>query len=92
MVSWPNGTTTVQKQVAVNQSITLEQKEGQERINEPIKADPIFIKQENTLKFTHRVKNVLDFDLQQLLHYQPSFLGPALVTGASNQDQRAHLV
>lgn len=92
VVSWPNGTTTVQKQVAVNQSVTLDQKEGKERTIEIKKINPLFTKQKNTLKFKHRVKNVLDFDRQKLLHYQPSYVGPTLIKGDLNKDQREDIV
>lgn len=92
LVRWSNGTFTSRKAIAVNQKIEIEQIKTQARIIEQNPSKTLFLPSENNFDFTHSVKNVLDFDRQKLLHYQPSFTGPVLIKGDLNNDQREDLI
>jgi hypothetical protein len=92
VVRWSDGTFTSNKAVGVNQKIELEQRETQSRRIEQNPLKTLFLLEENELNYKHSVKNVLDFDRQKLLHFQPSFTGPALIKGDLNNDQREDLI
>jgi hypothetical protein len=49
-------------------------------------------KKKNSIVFSHSIKNTLDFDRQKLLHYQPSFSGPAMIKEDLNQDGKEDIV
>ena len=91
-VRWGNGKISTQKQVDVNQIITLNQKDA--KILETVRSakKTLFKRKTSTLKYTHRVKDVLDFNRQRLLHYQPSFEGPIIIKGDLNQDNKDDMI
>lgn len=88
-VTWPDGRQTIEKDVALNQLITLQQREAKpaEPGEEPSKY--IFF-QDYTLtagiRFQHRENDFVDYKEEKLLPYQLSKQGPALASADVNKD------
>lgn len=91
-VRWGNGKISIQKQVDVNQTITLNHKDAEIHENIESLEKTLFERKTNTLEYTHQVKDILDFNRQRLLHYQPSYEGPVVIKGDLNQDKRDDLI
>ncbi len=92
VVRWSDGSYTIKKYLVANQKVFIEQKQTKTNHLKKSQFKPLFIQEENDFKYKHLVKDVLDFDRQKLLHYQPSFEGPIIIKGDLNNDQREDLV
>jgi len=91
-IQWPNGSHTTKKNIPLNQKINLKQEKINEQTDHNIISNTWFKEQENKITYGHKVKNILDFDRQKLLHFQPSFEGPPLTKGDLNQDGKEDIV
>jgi len=91
-IQWPNGSHTTKKNIPLNQKINIKQEEINEQTDQNIISNTWFKEQDDKITYSHKVKNILDFDRQKLLHFQPSFEGPPLIKGDLNQDGKEDLV
>lgn len=91
-VYWPDGTFYTERTIAVNQKIILKQDQVNKQATQNEILKTWFTELENEITFTHEVKNILDFDRQKLLHFQPSFNGPPLVKGDLNKDGKEDII
>lgn len=91
-VYWPDGTFHTERTIAVNQKIILKQDQVNKQATQNEILKTWFTELENEITFTHEVKNILDFDRQKLLHFQPSFNGPPLVKGDLNKDGKEDII
>lgn len=90
VVNWPDGKYSVQREVAVNQFLTLDQKDAVYRfINISEKQlTPVFqkVEQINGLDFTHRENDFNDFERDKLLFQMLSNEGPHIAVADVNAD------
>lgn len=91
-IQWPDGTLQTEENIAINQKISLKQGELSQQPTQDEISKTWFSKLKSKISYTHKVKNILDFDRQKLLHFQPSFEGPPLVKGDLNQDGKEDIV
>jgi len=93
IVQWPDGRISKQYDLKSQQRIRLSQEaaEAVEPIT-PKEVEPLFASVAPKITFQHQVKNVLDFDRQKLLHFQPSFSGPTMIKADLNQDGREDII
>ena len=89
---WPDGKLTTERTVEVNQKIVLTQGKVNEMLAQNEVSKTWFEELESEIDYSHQVKNILDFDRQKLLHFQPSFKGPPLVKGDLNKDGKEDFV
>lgn len=90
VVNWPDGKYSVMKNVAVNQFLTVNQKDATVfTSNIPgEKQKPVFQKSEQIsgLEFSHKENDFVDFDRDRLLFQMVSNEGPHLACGDVNKD------
>jgi len=90
VVNWPDGKVTVLQNVAVNQFLTLDQKDAINK-NKDIREkqpSPVFRKLEQVkgLEFKHGENDFVDFDRDRLLFQMLSNEGPRMAVGDVNGD------
>jgi enediyne biosynthesis protein E4 len=87
IVEWPDDKVTILDSVAVDQTITLEQKRGttQEKKAEPL-ADKTFVPDSLEIGFTHVENEYVDFDRDYLVYHMISTEGPRMSKGDVNGD------
>ena len=85
IVIWPDGKSQTLVDVALNQSLTLKQKEAAslEKIRLQLDNKTPFLQ---TLNFQHREDDFIDFDREKLLPHQLSTEGPCLAVADVNGD------
>ena len=91
-IRWPDGTLQTERTIAINQKLSLKQIDISQQPTQNKISKTWYSQLKNKIDYTHNVKNILDFDRQILLHYQPSFEGPPLVKGDINQDGREDII
>lgn len=91
-VQWPDGSSSTKRKIAVNQQLLIDQSEIKSNAIQKENSKTWFLQQKNSLGYRHQVKNVLDFDRQKLLHFQPSYQGPPLIKGDLNGDGNDDLI
>ena len=89
---WPDGRLTTKRIIAVNQKISFKQDESNEQADQDRISNTWFKELDNNITYSHEVKNILDFDRQKLLHFQPSFEGPPIIKGDLDQDGKDDIV
>ncbi|WP_298475694.1 VCBS repeat-containing protein [uncultured Maribacter sp.] len=88
-VVWPNGYISEIKDVAINQTISLDFSEAKESLDEPVKEDFIFKTvaiDTIGIDFKHIENTYDDYKLEPLLPHKTSTLGPGLATADVNGD------
>ncbi|MEK9613487.1 MAG: VCBS repeat-containing protein, partial [Flavobacteriaceae bacterium] len=88
----PNGRISKKTSLSANQRLTFDIKDSKFVQNKNISTKVWFKKKKNPIEFSHSIKNILDFDRQKLLHFQPSFSGPPMIKGDFNQDGKEDIV
>ena len=91
-VEWTDGSHSMYRNIGINQKIKFKQEEVDSPATQNKNSKTWFTAIEDKIAFKHEVKNVLDFDRQKLLHFQPSFNGPPLVKGDLNKDGKEDLI
>jgi len=89
IVDWPDGTRDKKTNVAVDQVVTLYQRDARPyALNLPIYIDPIFrdISQELPLQYRHVENEFNDFQRELFIPYQLSTEGPNIAKGDVNGD------
>ncbi len=92
-VRWPNGDFTQLQNVAVDQFLTISQKEAVPMAEEPVAAASPRLFQPATEEspFVHQENKFVDFDRERLLFHMLSREGPHLAKGDVNGDGREDL-
>jgi hypothetical protein len=91
-IQWSDGSYSIKKNIGVNRQISINKSEINPERNQKPNTKNWFTALENKITYTHKVKNVLDFNRQKLLHFQPSYDGPPLAKGDLNQDGKEDFV
>lgn len=90
IIVWPDGKMTLQKQVAINQTLTFNNEDGKapfEFNNSPLKAPLLTdLTKETSIDFTHEENEFIDFKRDRLLFHMISTEGPELSKGDANGD------
>ena len=85
-ITWPTGKTSQHKNISVNQSIVLEEREAPSTfIEETVKANAFFTSLPSPM-WSHQENNFVDFDRDRLLWQMQSTLGPKMSVGDINLD------
>ena len=88
MASWPNGSTTILRDVQANQTVQVSQSEAQPKT--PPKEEKTLFRQlppeEMGITAVHRENPYNDFEKEILLPYKQSTSGPALTQGDVDGD------
>jgi len=88
-IIWPDGSKTLQKNVNINQHLTIDQSSWKlATVDNPTNKKMIFKKVENLLSpsYQHKEDSFNEFDQQPLMPYQLSSEGPAMAVGDVNGD------
>ena len=86
-INWPSGKITKLQNIAANKTLTLYEKDAQQvKVKEPIVTPEIFSKNNNTIKFTHKENNYIDFNVDRLLPFMRSAEGPKMAVADVNND------
>ncbi|MGB0879174.1 MAG: VCBS repeat-containing protein [Polaribacter sp.] len=86
-VTWASGKITQLQNIEVNTTITLYEKDAKEIINiHPSNEENIFVKNENTIQFSHKENNYIDFNVERLLPFMRSSEGPKMSFADVNND------
>jgi len=96
-ITWPSsGNVTILKNVAVNQTLELDEKDSGKSENKIDGLSPeemLFTKKEDVLNYFHEQEDYNDFFLNQnILPHKFSQIGPALVKGDINNDGLEDLI
>ncbi len=90
VVQWPNGKSTVQKDIAANQLLQLAMNDATTGTENLLaQATPVLFKNATdsfTASFTHQENTFDDFEKQILLPHKMSQFGPAIAVGDINND------
>lgn len=91
VIRWPGNSKQVIRNVAVNQTLQVEQKNATGHYNWQVSllAQNSFFKDVTAdvgIQYKHFQKDVIDFNLQKLLHHKFSEYGPSLAVGDINGD------
>ncbi|WP_425421723.1 FG-GAP-like repeat-containing protein [Phaeodactylibacter xiamenensis] len=89
-VFWPDGTTTVLRNIPADQTLTVDIANAQPANPSPA-TEAIFSPLNNSLPFAHQENQGVDFKQQTLLPYALSYMGPAVATADFNGDGRTDL-
>ncbi len=92
LIEWPDGTSNVFDQVATNQTLVLEQKNGEAPVKEKV-LDPtkdsgniLFQSYDPKLDFVQHENDFVDFDRDHLIYHMLSTEGPRMSKGDVNGD------
>ena len=85
-VVWPGGKQQVLKNIKVNQTLLLAQKDAASIFHAPPAIAPLFKEVSSPFAFKHQKNNVNDFKVQPLLVNPMSFVGPCMIKGDVNKD------
>ena len=86
-INWPSGKITKLQNIAANKTLTLYEKDAQQvKVKEPVVTPEIFSKNNNTIKFTHKENNYIDFNVDRLLPFMRSTEGPKMAVADVNND------
>ncbi|MDC3132804.1 FG-GAP-like repeat-containing protein, partial [Flavobacteriaceae bacterium] len=87
IIRWADGKTEKRTNVATNNTVTLRHSDAKKVQKKSVPNTPTLFKQiQNPFDHKDQKAKVLDFNRQKLLHYQPSFTGPAMTTTDLNND------
>ncbi|MFT5145357.1 MAG: hypothetical protein ACI9H1_000062 [Polaribacter sp.] len=86
-INWPSGKITKLQNIAANKTLTLYEKDAQQvKVKEQVVTPEIFSKNNNTIKFTHKENNYIDFNVERLLPFMRSAEGPKMAVADVNND------
>ena len=87
-ITWPGGKTQILKNVKVNQTLKVYEKDAVVSAPDVIAASQIFedVSQSLAVAYKHTEEDVIDFNVQKLLPHKLSQYGPALAVGDVNGD------
>ena len=86
-INWPSGKITKLQNIAANKTLTLYEKDAQQvKVKEQVVTPEIFSKNNNTIKFTHKENNYIDFNVDRLLPFMRSAEGPKMAVADVNND------
>ncbi|MCG9972688.1 VCBS repeat-containing protein [Christiangramia crocea] len=87
-IIWPDSATQLFKEVAVNQTLVLDQKEAKEKFKpQPVKKpEPLLTELSNDKFETHKENSYTDFDYEGMIYKKLSQEGPALAVADVNGD------
>ncbi len=89
IVRWPDGSTSVLKDVKANQTLTLRQEEGVMPLGRQPQQQIAYLQEVKGVvdsTFSHRENDFVDFDRDRLLFHMLSTEGPKLAKGDVNAD------
>jgi hypothetical protein len=95
VIIWPDGMAQMEKDIDANQRIIIEHGDAGMRWKsspESTKDSPIFTEQYSPIEYTHRIRDIRDFDRQPLLLSEISRRGPAMAKGDINGDSQDDLL
>lgn len=86
-VIWPSGKTSLMLRVAADQSLVLQESDGQ-NLKSPSETKPgrTLLTQDQRLEYAHEENTFVDFDRDRLIFHMISQEGPKLATGDVNGD------
>jgi hypothetical protein len=91
-VTWPSGLVQVKPNIAVDQELTLFQKEAMPRQPSSAKlSSTIFQENDSLISFKHQEDDFVDYKIQALLPHMHSRNGPGMAVGDVNNDQKEDL-
>ncbi|NNC49220.1 MAG: VCBS repeat-containing protein [Flaviramulus sp.] len=86
-VTWPSGKITQLKNIEVNKTITLFEKDAVSPTETELEVAPIlFVKNDKVIDFVHKENNYIDFNVERLLPFMRSAEGPKMTLGDVNGD------
>jgi len=86
-ITWPSGKITMLKEIKVDQTLVLFEKDAAEKIsNESDSEKKLFKKIEFDIDFVHRENRFVDFDRDRLLNHMSSTEGPKMSMADVNSD------
>jgi hypothetical protein len=95
-VLWPDGRSTLLREVAANQTLRLRQADaperGRERLFAPQPAPASLARADAGLRYRHEEKDFVEFDVQRTLPHKYSQRGPGLAVGDLDGDGREDLL
>jgi hypothetical protein len=87
LVQWPDGKVNVLQKVAVNQTLTLDQKNGDvSKTDNNTNSNTLFTTLDNVIDYQHHENTFVDFDRDHLIYHMLSTEGPRLSKGDVNGD------
>lgn len=88
IVKWPDGSVSKTYDIAVNQTVSVDQETSQLEPLRSIDVQTYFVSEDRILDsvFVHQENNFNDYAFQVLLPHKMSNMGPALATGDINGD------
>jgi hypothetical protein len=91
VVEWPTGEAQTLRNVATNQTLTLQQANANRFLSSPATSAPWFDEASNGLDYRHRENGFQDFKRDKLLAQGLSTAGPKIAVGDVNGDGREDL-
>ena len=88
VVEWPTGEAQTLRNVATNQTLTLQQANANRSLSDPTTSAPWFEEAPNVLDYRHRENGFQDFKRDKLLAQGLSTAGPKIAVGDVNGDGR----
>jgi hypothetical protein len=86
-VNWPSGKITQIENVEINKTLTVFEKDASSILKkEPLKDLEIFTKNNNTIQFSHKENNYVDFNVERLLPFMRSAEGPKMAIADIDSD------
>ncbi|WP_400076627.1 VCBS repeat-containing protein [Winogradskyella sp. R77965] len=86
-ITWPSGRVTNLMNLEVDKTLTLYEKDATNSLQNSSESSlALFSKDEETLNFTHKENNFIDFNVERLLPFMRSTEGPKMAFGDVNGD------
>ena len=87
IVTWASGKITTLQNVTADQTLTLFEKDAKKGVKlKHIDEEKIFVSNKNTIQFSHKENNYIDFNVERLLPFMRSSEGPKISFGDVNND------
>jgi enediyne biosynthesis protein E4 len=88
VVQWNSGLSQVLRDIAVNQTVEVRERDAREQRQQLIQSDPLFreVTSEKKVQLVDDSRDFIDFDQQRLLPHKFSEYGPAIAAGDMNGD------
>lgn len=90
-ITWPLGKVTQLNEVAVDQTLTLYEKDAKTTQPRAVKNNQLFQRMPSTIDFVHKENRFVDFDRDRLLSHMCSTEGPKMAKGDVNNDGKPDL-
>ncbi len=91
-VEWPSGKLTSLKNIAANQTLTLNENDAVVKSTHNTIAEAIFTKENNTISYLQEEKKYVDFNRERLIYHMRSNEGAKIIQGDLNGDNNLDII